>query len=48
MKKSRLFTLILAGVAAGVSHVKPEWGGLLYAALGVAGWALPHPADKAK
>lgn len=46
MKKSRLFTLLAGVLVAGVSQLKPQWGDLLYAAIGLAGWALPHVADR--
>lgn len=46
MKTSRLLTLLASVAVAGVSAVKPQWGDLLYAAIGLAGWALPHVADR--
>lgn len=48
MKWSRLLTLVGAALVGGLSQVKPQWADLLYAALGLAGWAIPHVADKDK
>ncbi len=46
--KSRWFTIGISAALTVVSQVKPAWSGLIYGALAAAGWALPHPADKAK
>lgn len=46
MKMSRMLTIIAASLVGVVSQVKPQWGDLLYAAIGALGWAIPHVADK--
>ncbi len=48
MKRSRWLTILAGVVLGGVSQLKPAWAELLYGAIGLLGWAVPHMADKAK